>query len=166
MRKKAGFTLLEILVVMIIISIVAGIAALTLNVNQHDRYQTLAKQLANAITLAEQEAMLRSATIGLQINSHAYQFFIFTRNEKSGKNKWMPLNLHWSNQHVLPDDTKIQLQILNVADTVTDEPQLIITPDNNLAPFVILIGKQHETPYYRVIGKGNGEVTSEQMPTE
>lgn len=160
MKKKRGFTLIEVVVVMIIISIVAGIAMITIHSNTRKQYETLAKQLANAISLAEQEAMLRPLTIGLAVGSQSVQFYQVERDSKTDKNRWVPMNESPFRAHAFPVNTKVTLKIQDETVPANGEPKIIITPSNDLTPFVIDIGKRGESPYYQVTGKASGEVTS------
>ncbi len=151
-KKDKGFTLIEILIVMVIIGIIAGVAVITIHSNQQKQYETFANQLTNAIVLAEQEAMLRPATLSLTFTSRSFQFYILQRD-----NTWAPIHI---TSAVLPSNLKITLKINNEM-IPANEHALIIPPSNDLMPFVIFIGKQGEKPYYQIIGKTNGEVSSE-----
>ncbi len=151
---------------MVIISIVAGVAVLSINPNQRKQYEVFSNQLVNAILLAEQEAMLRPATLGLAFTTHSYQFYTIQRDKKTNQNKWAPITDAPLGSHSLPANSKITLNIHEETIPANGQPKLIITPSNDLTPFVILIGKQGETPYYQVVGKANGEVISEIFKTE
>lgn len=166
MKRKYGFTLIELLIVLLIISIVAGVAVVTVSSNQHKQFETLTKQLVNTFNLAEQEAMLRPATIGFAINGNSYQFYEFHRPQKASESSWIPIDQTSLGMHKIPDNMQITLQVNGASIPANGKPQLIISPSNDLTPFVILIGKKNETPYYRVIGKANGEVNSEAVTEE
>jgi general secretion pathway protein H len=166
MRQANGFTLIELLIVMLIISIVAGIAVITINTNHHKQYETTAKQLVNTFNLAEQEAMLRPATIGFALNGNSFQFYEFHQSKKPEDNGWQPTQQAALSVQHIPDNMQITLYIHGERIPADGKPQLIITPSNDITPFVLLIGKKEETPYYRVIGKANGEVTSEAVTEE
>lgn len=159
-EENHGFTLIELLIVIVIISIVAGIAVITIGGNQRKQYETLSKQLVNSILLAEQEAMLRPATLGLAFTSNSFQFYTLNEDEKTHKNKWNPITKAPLGLHSLPANIQITLKINAETVPADGQPKLIITPSNDLTPFVILIGKPDENPYYQVIGKANGEVTN------
>ncbi len=165
MKRKNGFTLIELLIVMIIISIVAGIAMITIHTNQRKQYETLASQIKNAILLAEQEAMLRPATIGLAFTADRFQFYTFEHDAKMDSDKWVPLDKPLGS-HTIPMNTQIILKIQDKVIPADGEPKLILTPGNDVTPFVILIGKKEETPYYEITGKANGEVTSDVYQAE
>lgn len=164
-QNNNGFTLIEILIVMIIISIVAGIAMITIHTNQRKQSETLAHLLVNTIQLAEQEAMLRPATLGLAFTPKNFQFYIIEHDKEKNIDKWQPLSKPLGS-YKIPDDTKITLNIHDETVPANGEPKLIITPSNDLTPFVILIGKQGQTPYYQITGKANGEVTSDVFQAE
>jgi general secretion pathway protein H len=159
-QKTNGFTLIELLIVILIISITAGIAAVTVSTNQRKQYEVMAAQLTNIFLLAEQEAMLRSASLGFVLKEHSFQFYIFQRSKKPGNSyEWQALTQTPLALHAIPKDMQLTLKI-NAETVPTDgQPHVIISPSNDLTPFVIFIGKKHETPYYQVTGKANGEVT-------
>jgi general secretion pathway protein H len=64
-NKSAGFTLIEILIVMVIISIVGAASLLSISRNKNSQMENFARQLTNLITLAQQQAMLQPAVIGM-----------------------------------------------------------------------------------------------------
>ncbi|HSW70248.1 MAG TPA: type II secretion system minor pseudopilin GspH [Gammaproteobacteria bacterium] len=165
-KKIHGFTLIELLIVMIIISITASIAVITISANPRKQYETFATELTNTILLAEQEAMLRPATLGLGFTSHSYQFYIREQNPETHETIWSPLSQTGFKEHKFPSNMQLTLKINNEIVPPNAEPALIIPPSNDLTPFVILIGKYQEKPYYQIIGKANGEVSSEEARSE
>ena len=161
-----GFTLIELLIVMLIISIVSGIALVTLHTNQHKQYESMGVQLVNTFNLAEQEAMLLPATIGFALSGQTFQFYLFQRDKKTGKTIWTAIDTPGLGLHRVPSDTILTLKVNGKIIPANGQPQLIISPSNDVTPFVLFIGKSKENPYYQVIGKANGEVTSEIIASE
>lgn len=164
--KKHGFTLIELLIVMLIISIVAGIVAVTVHTNQRKQFEAMGIQLVNTFNLAESEAMLRPATVGLAINVNTFQFYVLQQNKKTGKTMWTAIDTPALGLHHIPDSTQLTLKMNGKIIPASSQPQIIISPSNDVTPFVILIGKKQETPYYRVMGKANGEVIGEVIASE
>ena len=74
MRRNSGFTLIEVLIVIFIISIVSTTALMTIGRNENRRLETLAIQITQMLTLAEEEALLQPAVIGLAISDTSFQF--------------------------------------------------------------------------------------------
>lgn len=80
--KQRGFTLLELLVVLLIIGITLSFAVLS--VNNRSREQTLgaeAQRFAARLTLASQEAVLHSREMALQLTGDGYEFLVLDQNE-------------------------------------------------------------------------------------
>jgi general secretion pathway protein H len=86
--RDAGFTLIEILVVVTIIGIFVGVAALSTDLVSFDRkMQREARRLETLLQLASETALLQSLDYGLQIYSGGYDFFIFDHNTQA----WRPM---------------------------------------------------------------------------
>lgn len=159
--RKSGFTLIEILIVMLIISIVAGVASVSINRNQRKQFETTAQQLTHLIILAEQEAMLRPTTIGLALTQTSYQFYSYAHDAKTNQDYWQALTSNAFKPRLFPKDTEIKLTIGTQSIPTDGKPVIIINSSSDITPFTIFIGKKAEDPYYQIDGKANGEVTSE-----
>jgi general secretion pathway protein H len=160
-KKNLGFTLIEILIVIVIISVVASFAVLSININQNKRLESLTQQFVNMITLAEEEALLRPATLGLSITPHHFRFYEF-HPEKNKKNAWIPVDESSLGKHFIPKNTEVTLKIQNHT-VASDLPQLIISPSGDVTPFVIFIGKKDAPPLFKITGMPNGEIKSERI---
>jgi general secretion pathway protein H len=154
-----GFTLIELLIVMVIISVVSTVAMLTISHNQNTRFDSFAKQLTSMMNLAEEQAMLKPAILGLHFTETTYQFYEFADNT------WHAINDHTLGLHHIPDDTQVTLKIRDKViaddpDITTPHPYLIISTSGDIIPFTILIGKPGSKPRYQVVGKANGSLSS------
>jgi general secretion pathway protein H len=149
-----GFTLIEILIVIVIISVISTVAMLSIHFNRNKQLETLANTLANLITLAEEEAMLRPAVLGLVFTPHSYQFYIYQENNHT----WQPLPNRVFRATAIPDDTQITLKIHGQNIPTDGQHQLIISTSGDIPDFTISIGKSDQAPLYQVIGKESGDV--------
>jgi general secretion pathway protein H len=77
---RAGFTLLEVLVVLVIISVVISLATLTVDTRQEEVEEQV-RRLAAVVRLASEEAVLRSRELALEIKPDGYQFLELAEKE-------------------------------------------------------------------------------------
>lgn len=75
--RQGGFTLIEILVVLIIIGVVLTFATLSVNPSSSsDRLDTESQRLLALSQAAADDAILYGQTIGIQLTRHGYQFLV------------------------------------------------------------------------------------------
>lgn len=79
--RTNGFTLLELLVVVVIVSILFSFLTLSIRSNSpEDLIKEEAHRLNRLLQLALEEAVLRNTEYGLQFNLHGYQFLQLNEN--------------------------------------------------------------------------------------
>ena len=77
-RRQQGFTLIEILVVVIIIATVSGIALMSIGLIGDDKELSTERQrLASLIEVAQDEATLQGREFGLELMTSTYRFVEF-----------------------------------------------------------------------------------------
>jgi general secretion pathway protein H len=164
-NKAPGFTLIEILIVMVIISIVGAASLMSINHNKNKAMENFSSEIKNLVILAEQQAMLQPAVLGLRFTPRDMQFYQFQEPDKeSPKPAWKALTNSTFGKHLLPKNTEVTLKIQDkTITTESNEPHLIISTSGDLTPFVILIGDKNSPPAYRVTGTEDGSVTSERI---
>ncbi|MFP5390406.1 MAG: type II secretion system minor pseudopilin GspH [Gammaproteobacteria bacterium] len=84
-RLARGFTLVEVMVVMVIIGIVLGMVTLNAIPSPRQNLQSEAQRLALLLQLARDEAIVRNRLVSFEANSERYRFLV--RNE----NRWDPV---------------------------------------------------------------------------
>jgi general secretion pathway protein H len=161
LNAKAGFTLIELLIVIVIISIVSSVALLTISHNQNKNIENFSHEFVHLMTLAEHEAMLRPATLGLAFTDSSYQFYIY----KPGM-KWQPLTDKNLNLHRIPNKTHITLKMNNKIIALNGKPIIIISESGDITPFEILLGEPEKYPTYEITGQANGIIKSEAIHAE
>jgi general secretion pathway protein H len=84
-RRARGFTLLELLVVLVIAGLTLGLISLNAMPNNYQALQNDAQRIALLLQTARDEAILRNRPIMFESDGISYRFLI--RNE----NKWEPM---------------------------------------------------------------------------
>lgn len=166
-HRAKGYTLIEILIVIFIISIVSTVALLTIGHNQNRRLETLATQITQLLTLAEEQAMLQPAVMGLSIGESSFQFLSYQPDADGQQMHWAALQDKALQAHAIPDGIALSLQLADQStaeDDKTQSPQIIISTNGDITPFTLYIGKQGYAPRYVVKGEADGTVTSHELP--
>ncbi len=133
--KKSGFTLLELLVVLVIMGILFSFAALSLNSRPAPTKQA-AYQLQQLLNLALDDAVLRGQIMGWSLHDSEHYFSRYKDNQ------WLPLssdNLlrHYRLNKAL--DYQLEIDGLPADTTQTTLPQILLLPDGSISQFNLTI---------------------------
>lgn len=154
MTTSKGFTLIEILVVMVIIGITIGFALIAFgDFGASRRLQFAAEQLANKLKLVQQQAILESTTYGMNIDSKNYQFFKFSDNSV-----WTSLN----NKGIykityFPQNSYVHLK--TTTPTSQNTPTIIIHSSGEMTPFILNFGSDKNTINTVLQANAQGELS-------
>ena len=75
-NRRRGFTLLEVLVVLVVVGVMLGAVALNANPGQRQMLQSEAYRVAQLMQLARDEAIVRNKEIAFESDSTQYRFLI------------------------------------------------------------------------------------------
>ena len=163
LNTARGFTLLEVLVVVVIIGVMATVAVLSIgNRSLDDRLALEARRMQELFTLAADEAVLQGVELGFVQTPEGYEFLLL----KDGR--WIPLedagplraralaepfylNLQVDGRTVAPqrtDDDKIELK-----------PQIVLLSSGDATEFTLELRARQYDPYYRLQGDVLGRTT-------
>lgn len=151
MPNNKGFTLIEILIVIVIIGITLGFALMSFgDFGEGRRVLTSAEQLVNTLKLGQQQAILETSTLGLRIDNKSYQLLKY-------QNQWVP----FSNKGIfkptqLPKNTLVNLKTSSNPPIGT--PAIIINPSGDMTPFVLTMGTANEPVIVTITGLHNGSL--------
>lgn len=107
-RYGAGFTLIEMLVVLLIVGVILGLVTLSRPRNEpRDLLRQETRRLQALIQLARQEAILTHREIGLRRDAQGYQFLVFSGENWQAK----PLQGTPLRARALPEDISLVLRI-------------------------------------------------------
>lgn len=157
-----GYTLIEILIVLFIISIVTTVGLLAIGSSDNREMKSVANELTQIVVLAEQQALLSPNVLGLTVHPHTLQFSSLQTAVNGKENTWLPLQDTVLKAYQVPSDIQISVNVgekIAIA-TQANHPQIVISTNGDITPFTIYIGKKGEKPYYAVIGDADGSVTN------
>src|ERR1700681_3635339 len=107
--RSRGFTLVEILVVVVIMAIVISLAILSVGTTGRDtQLDEESKRIEGLVGLLHERALLEGRDFGLRIEPAAYEFVVY----EPRKDRWMTLDQEREFRHrELPKGIRFQLQL-------------------------------------------------------
>ena len=161
MRANRGFTLIEILVVLCIISIVTGVALVSISFNKHRQLESFTRELTQTLLLAEERAMLMPASIGLMLDAESVQFSAYEPAVADHPESWLPIADGPLAKPLSLDGIELSLsQAKPPKKTDGEMPAIIISSNGDLTPFQLWVSSPGENPRYVIEGAEDGSITS------
>ncbi|MEH6354994.1 MAG: type II secretion system minor pseudopilin GspH [Marinobacter sp.] len=132
-----GFTLIEILVVLVIIGLMAALAVFTMGGSSQQReLEVEVQNLYLRMQVASEQAVLNNLEAGLAIDTVSYQFVVFD-DETQG---WKTSQERLFQAHALPS-------WLSVDTTVAADAPRLTNDNNKLRPDVVFFSSGETTPF-------------------
>lgn len=165
--RRAGFTLIEVMVVLVIISIVLGIITLNVDTRQDDVAEAV-RRLGAVARLASEEAVLRSRDLALQVEPDGYRFL-----ELGEKGAATPLvGDEVLRPRQLPEGLELSLvlegePVVLVAEDVSDGKEgqrparIFLLSSGEVTPFELRIEDPYNDVVWGVAGELTGAITVE-----
>ncbi|WP_277589587.1 type II secretion system minor pseudopilin GspH [Pseudomonas chlororaphis] len=154
MRKPmAGFTLLELLVVMLIIGLLAGMVGLVQSDSGGQKARREAERLQNLIGLLREDAVLNNLNHGLRLEPDHYTVLSLDRGGQWQADKRFK-------EHRLPGELRLNLQEPrgpNKGLGQGKEPQLWVLANDQISPFTLLL-EYRQQPLLSLSSDGVEEV--------
>ena len=131
-----GFTLIEIMVVIVIIGVILSFATLSIGSGGlEQKLEQEAQRLASLLQLASEEAIMQSQEMGISFESEQYEFYIFPIQ----KQQWQKLTArNIFRPRTLPIGIQVELHSegeLIIPNDINATPQLAILSSGEFSPF-------------------------------
>jgi general secretion pathway protein H len=151
-QRQRGFTLLELLVVLIIIGIVVSMATLSVGGNEARTLRDEAQRLSALIDLAIQESVLNGREMALELDEEGYRFLAYDLENE----KWQPIEESTFRPRELPQGIELQAEVegQEAAENrlgETEANQVWIMSSGEVSPFTITL-QLEDGPSYQLDG--------------
>jgi len=135
----AGFTLLELMVVLVLISIIFTFAMLSFGGDDvAELMEQEVRRLETLVVLAADEAIMRGDELGIRFTEDGYEFMLLQQDG------WqMPQNDRLLHAYSLPDVLALRLQLEGDAPVFPGQP----TDDDAITPHVFILSSGEVTPF-------------------
>lgn len=136
-----GFTLLELLVVVVIVSLATTLSFAWLGGDDHRRLDAAIEQLHSDLTLARDVAFLDQQIIGWQADDQGYRFVTWRYEPDANVWRWVPLD----SQRLAPQDWPRPLLVESVSANApsppdTDMPRIVWWPNGEVIGGRLVLG--------------------------
>lgn len=171
--RMAGFTLMEIMVVVIIIGVMIAIATLSTTLLGRDsESQDQVRRLWAVLQQAREEAELQSLDTGVFVTATGYEFLHFDAR----RNLWVPIeNDKLYATRELPEGLRFRMwlesrQIVMKPDAVDREdkdaarkwpPQIIVLSSGEITPFELHVERDGAQAIWRVVALADNDLRIE-----
>jgi general secretion pathway protein H len=169
MRSK-GFTLVEILVVVVIMAVVISLAVLSIGVTGRDaQLDEETRRLEGLVGLLHERALLEGRDFGLRIEPTAYEFVVYVPS----RDRWERMNQEREFRHrELPKGLNFELQLdsqtvvlkpvdKNLSTDQLPTPQVAIAASGEGTPFRLTLVREQTHAKAAVDGDAFGKVSRE-----
>src|ERR1700686_1054861 len=168
MRSK-GFTLVEILVVVVIMAIVISLAVLSIGTTGRDtQLDEESRRIEGLVGLLHERALLEGRDFGLRIEPAAYEFVVYD----SRRDRWTTLDQeHEFRRRNLPKGVSFQLELDSrivvikpidrnlTSDAAPPAPQLAIAASGEGTPFRLTLLREGTASRASGDGEALGKIT-------
>ena len=158
---SSGFTLLELIVVILIIGLLITFATISVGTSGGKQVETEAKRFYSLLKLASEEAIMNSQEIALELGKSQYQFLVW------GDTGFQPIEgdagASFFRLRELPESILLKLEIegsnIDFEDMGSDDslPKIGLFSSGEMTPFNILFF-QEDGEGYHISGDHSGKI--------
>lgn len=168
--NSKGFTLVEILIVMLIITVVISLTVLSVSsTGQDGQLDQESRRIEGLVGLLHERALLEGRDFGIRIEPAAYEFVVYDPR----RDRWLMLDQEREFRHRdLPKGVSFQLQLdsqtvvikpidRNLSNGAPPNPQIAIAASGEGTPFRLILLRDATQAKAAVDGDALGKITRE-----
>src|ERR1700719_3613797 len=168
-NRSQGFTLVEILVVVVIMAVVISLAVLSIGVTGRDsQLDEESRRIEGLLGLLHERALLEGRDFGLRIEPSAYEFVVY----EAARDRWLRMDQDHEFRHrELPKGVDFELQLDSQtvvlkavdrnmkSDQVSPNPQVAIAASGEGTPFRLTLERAATNAKASVEGDALGKIS-------
>lgn len=147
-QHQRGFTLIEILVVMVIVSIMTGLAVTSMPaLVQSGEFDTESRRLITLLRMAREEAVLQGEEYGLRVADDGYEFMVYDEAAQG----WVSMARRPFNARLLPEGMELLLEVEDNVPMLGNEededatiPRIMLFSSGETTPFDLILAMPDE----------------------
>ena len=154
-ERNQGFTLIEILIVLVIITIMAGLTVAGLSgFARGADLETETRRLELLFSMARNEAMMDSVQFGFRRTDQGYEFLKFDDGSRRWESAAAPFH-----ERTLPEELRITVRAETEGFRLPGEdlPPVLILSSGETTPFRILLESRNNDSEYTFVADGYGQ---------
>ncbi|MDD1783584.1 type II secretion system minor pseudopilin GspH [Enterovibrio sp. ZSDZ35] len=158
-RRPAGFTLLEIMLVLLVLGLSAAFVVPNLPQNKSDEVKEEADRFYQLVQLWTEQALISGQTFGLRVDDDKYQLFKLTPED------WVEVDAQRTKTNVtMPEGIGLDLEVTGFVDeedrlfdreSLFDDEMFAEEEDKPKPPQVVLMGNGEIIPFSLTFLDGN-----------
>lgn len=164
--RAAGFTLLEMMVVMVLIGIIFSFAMLSMGGDDlAELMEQETRRLETLLALASDEAVIRGEELAMRFEDDGYEFMLLAADG------WRAADDGLLKSYQLPADIELELDISGDLPVMGEEdekkqdnaqaPQVFILSSGEMTPFTVTFNSRHSTRQFHLTTTVLGTVSWE-----
>lgn len=159
-RKRAnGFTLIEVMIVVVIVAILMGAVAMSIPRDINDLMKEQANRFQAVLSLSKDEAIMQSRELALGFTESGYTFFEFNGNA------WVVKSDGPFKARRLPSNILSQLYLEGVSisldERVEVKPQVFILSSGEMTPFTYELQFPEQDRRIKITANAIGDIEQE-----
>ena len=134
---ERGFTLIELMVVMVIVTVLITAVSMTLKRDYQDLAVKEIKRFRSLVFLAYDESFFQARLLAISFDKDGYEFMI-----KNDRGEWLPMDDYQLHPRKLPKGFELEVFLDEIAvdlERKEDRPHVFLFPTDERMPFDVTI---------------------------